>query len=174
MPGNTEYIFLQGKGSWIRPHQVNPWGKWSMVLYPDAKSLEKLRELQAEGVKNSISKDDDGWYVRLSRPTELKVNGKLIGLRPPEVFDATKPLPDGGYMPLKDTPIGNGSDVTVKMEVYQHRVPSGPDGKPKYAKAMRWNSLLVENLVPFQSRKEFTEDELKAVRGFEEQPKQLF
>lgn len=158
----TEFVFLQGKGSWIRPQVVNQWGKYSMVLHPNAESLEKIRDLQAEGVKNVIGKDDDGYFVRLSRPSEIKIDGKIKGLVPPEVFG-----PDGN--PLRDVLIGNGSDVTVKMEVYLHKVPASD----KKAKAMRWLAIKVNELIPFTPEKDFNKDETRAVKNFDKQPQQI-
>lgn len=166
----TEYVFLTGKGSWIRPEVINEWGKWAMVLHPDTASLEIIRELQSEGVKNVIGKDDDGYFVRISRPAEYRTKGQLKGLSPPLMFDGTKPLPGGGYAPLVGQMIGNGSDVVVKMEVYTHGIPGQPGKK---AKAMRWHSCRIDTLVPFQ-RKDFDETMGNAVEGFDKQPKQIF
>lgn len=78
----TEYVFLQGKVKWVRAHQPNEWQKWAMVLYPNAESLEKIRELQAEGLKNVIKKDEDGYHVSFSRPTSVLIRGKISGTTP--------------------------------------------------------------------------------------------
>jgi len=170
----TEYVYLKGKASWVQAHKVNEWGKWSMQLHPDTESLNIIRDLQTEGVKNVIKKDDDGYFVRLARPNEIKIKGKLVGMVPPEVFDGTKPLKDDegnvvGFYPLKEY-VGNGSDVIVKMEVYSHGVPGQPGKKQK---AMRWLSLRVDDLVPY-TKKSFDETSADMVDGFEKQSKQLF
>jgi hypothetical protein len=157
----TEYVYLQGKTKWFRHTAPDKWGKWKHLLYPNKESLEKLRELQSEGLKNVIHKDDDGEYVYLSRATQKMINGKVVGFAPPEVLG-----PDG-KTPLRDVMIGNGSDVTTKLEVYSHGTPSG--GK---AKAARWASTRVDNLVPFEGKRDFSEDEEKQVRGLDQQPEQ--
>lgn len=162
----TEFIYFQGKGSWIRAAKpdrtfIKPDGtgsKWDMILHPNEQSLEKIRELQAEGVKNKLNEDEDGYFVRLSRPEAIKVRGRLKEMKPPVL---TKK--DGS--PFNDM-VGNGSDVTVKMEVYEHKTPNG--GK---AKAMRWLSLRIDHLVPYTGRREMDYDE-RAVKGLEEQPEQ--
>lgn len=161
----SEYIFLKGKAKWVSHDKINEWGKWTMVLYPDEASITLIRDLQAQGTKNVIKKDDDGYNVRLARPHEFKFNGRIKGMSPPLVLDGSQPLPGGGYAPLINTPIGNGSDCTVKMEVYEHRVPNSPGKK---AKAMRWESIRIDNLIPFK-KADFTPEEAVSADGFEDQ-----
>ena len=168
----SEYIYLKGKASWVQAHKVNEYGKWQMMLHPDTESLNIIRDLQAEGVKNVIKKDDDGYFVRLARPHEIKVKGKIIGMVAPELYDGNRPLKDDagetvGFYPFKEF-IGNGSDVIVKMEVYSHGVPGAPGKK---AKAMRWESLRVDTLVPY-TKDSFDEKSASMVDGFEKQEKQ--
>jgi hypothetical protein len=161
----SDVLFLKGKAKWVTTTKTNEWGKWTMVLYPNPESLELIRELQGQGVKNVIKKDEDGYYVRLSRNNEFKFNGKIKGNTPPVVFDGSRPLPDGGYAIVQGL-VGNGSDVTVKMEVYSHRVPGSPG---KMAKAMRWESVRVDTLVPY-SKVDYDADTNKQLAGFEETP----
>lgn len=147
----TEKITLQGKTKWHSITKINDYGKWTQAFYPNAVALETLRELQAEGVKNQIKKDDDGYYTYLSRPTSKEMkdkNGvkKLVRFDPPRVVDK-----DG--QPMDNTPVGNGSDVTVLLEVYTHGTPNG--GK---AKAIRWEATRIDNLVPYE-RDSFPEEE---------------
>lgn len=173
----TEWYFLKGKGSWVTPHKVNQWGKWSMKLYPDPETLSLLLELQKEkGIKNKIEKDDDGWWVRLNRPAELKLRtGKTVGMKPPEVLDGNYPIKDDegnvvGYRPLVE-PIGNGSDVIAKVEVYPYSSPMSRDGKKEWA--MRWFSVRVDTLIPFK-KDSFDDGATNAIAGFENQTRQLF
>lgn len=164
----TEYIYLSGKGKWIRPNAPDPWGNWKMDLYPNEDSHNKILDLKTSqdgvsGIKNEVKKDPvDGYFITLRRPTQKVYKGKVQGFAPPIVLDKAG-------QPLRDTPIGNGSDVTVKVAVYTHGTPGG--GK---AKALRWEALRVDNLVPFEPKKDFAEDQEKQVRGLDEQPEQLF
>ena len=173
----TEWYFLKGKGSWVSPHKINQWGKYSMKLYPDTETLELIQKLQKEkGIKNRVEKDEDGWWLRLNRPSELKLRtGKVVGMKPPEVLDGDHPIKDDegnviGYLPLSE-PIGNGSDVVAKVEVYPYTPPASRDGKKEWA--MRWFSIRVDNLVPFM-KQSFDEGAKNAIAGFEDQGKQLF
>lgn len=158
---NTETIYLKGKAKWVRNTQPNEWGKWAMTLYPDPESLEKFRELQAQGLKNVIKKDDDGYNFSITRPTQKQYGNRIQGFAPPKVMDK-----DG--QDLGNTRIGNGSDVTVKLEVYEHKTPTGK------AKAARWEALRVDNLVPYEPPRDFSEDEANQTSGLMEQPEHLF
>src|SRR5476651_1198015 len=79
--------FFQGKAKWVRFDKVNDWGKWTMVLYPNDKSLARIRDLQGEGVKNVIKKDDDGYYTTFSRPNSKLMRGKIVNFEPVVVVD---------------------------------------------------------------------------------------
>jgi len=156
---NTQFVYLQGKAKWVRTRQVNPWGKWTCTLYPTPESLEKVRQLQAEGMKNVIKKDEDGYNVTFSRPQEKEDRlGRKYGLTPVEVLNA-----DGSVL---DGLVGNGSDVTIKLEVYTHKTPGG--GK---AKASRLLGIRVDNLVPY-TPESMDEDQLRSIKGLDKQPPQ--
>ena len=155
---SQEYVFIQGKLSWVYCYKPNQWGDWTVTIHPTPPSLEKIRELQTEGIKNVLKKDEDGYYTRFKRPTQRVVKGKVIGLTAPEVLQAD------GKTPLKLN-VGNGSDGVVKLEVYQHNTPSG-----KKAKAARLLSVKVDNLVPFEMKRDFSEGQKEAVEGLAEQP----
>lgn len=158
----TEYKYVQGKAKWAKLQQPDEWGKWKIVLYPNPESLEMIRDLQAQGIKNVIKKDEDGYYTTFSRPTSIQAKGKVVGLAPPEVLEAD------GKTVFKNL-IGNGSDVTLKLEVYQHGTPGG--GK---AKAARLMSIRVDNLVPFEMKRDFDDNQKELVDGLDKQPAQLF
>ncbi len=158
----SEYIYLQGKVSWFRPKIPDQWNNWSTQLHPNPESLEKIRELQAEGIKNQIKKDDDGYFTRFKRPvTKETKTGKILSFAPVEVFDADgKPF---------DGPVGNGSDATLKIEVYEHGTPGGGT-----AKAARWVSARIDNLVPFSPDTDYNDEQKAAAEGVMQQPEQLF
>lgn len=161
----NEYVFVSGKTKWFKHQQPDPkYLKWSHTLWPDNESLEKLRDLQSQGMKNLIKKDEDGWYISLSRPAERKTrDGTRFGMSPPEVLNT-----DGTPFPMGQL-VGNGSDITTKLEVYEHKTPGG--GK---AKAARWMSTRIDNLVPFEKPRDFDDNQKKLVQGLEEQPEPLW
>lgn len=162
----TEYVFISGKTKWFRHDRPDSSAKdgeipsWSHIIYPDTKSLEKIRELQAEGMKNVLHKDEDGYWIRFRRPTERRTNGRSQAMAPPLV------VLDDGVTPLQGN-VGNGSDVTTKLEVYSHRIP----GTTRKAKAARWQSTRIDNLIIYKPPGEFTPAEEKTVEGLKEQPR---
>lgn len=164
MASDTYSIYLVGKCAWANRLFVPDieYKKWSVKLYPNQESLDIIRDLQAEGVKNVLKKDDDGYNISLGRPTEKVIRGKVVAFSPPTIVDA-----DGNAFA---GPIGNGSDLTVKMDVYSHPVP----GTQKRAKAMRLVSVRVDNLVPFDKEKDFSDQEKEQVEGLEQQPAPIF
>lgn len=174
MAARTEYIYLKGKVKWFRHTAPDPWGNWKHDLYLDNGSLNIIKELQTvkdgvNGIKNVLKKDDEGYYIAVRRPQQKMMRGKVVGFAPPEVLDGSVTLPDGSNPPLRDTNVGNGSDVTTKCAVYTHGTPGG--GK---AKAMRWESSRIDALVPFDGKADFNETEEKQIRGLSQQPKPRF
>lgn len=120
--------------------------KWSVIAYPTKDGIEIVRDLQSDGLKNVIKKDQEtGKYcVKFSRPTAIwkknkegKLDRKVRDLTPPVIKNA-----DG--TDLNGDSIGNGSAATVQLDVYSHGTPTG--GK---AKAARWESMTVTRLIPF-------------------------
>lgn len=150
----TEYVFLQGKAMWCRPHMVDKFGNWKTGIYLTPESVDIVKGLQVRGLKNVLSLHEDGYYMQFNRPQQKNYGGKVIGLVPPEVLDR-----DG--KPMREILIGNGSDITLKLEVYGFKKFPGI--------AARWMAVKVDNLVPFVPPKDFTEDEEKATRGLTEQ-----
>lgn len=132
----TKFITFQGKGKWVKPYVPSQFDKWSLDLYMPKEEVERFKELK---VMNHLKRDDDGDYVTFSRPTSKTFKGKLEGLSPPLVTDK-----DG--MPMINVPIGNGSDLTVTLELYPYQ-PPGKDQPKK--NAIRLFAIRVDELVPF-------------------------
>lgn len=135
-----EEVFLKGKIKWckhIRPD--TQWSKWSVVMYVDGLELDKVREWQSQGIKNSVKKDADGWYITLSRKTTLLYKGKEIGLEPPRVVDKMG-------VPI-DRNIGNGSDGVAGCILWTSKNYPG--------KNLRWVTLRVDNMVEFNAETDY-------------------
>jgi hypothetical protein len=141
---NSELQKFTGKVTWVRMVQLNKYDKWSLNFYPDRESLDRIRDLQAEGIKNVVKKDDDGYFLQISRPSTVEFRkGVKTPVTQPRVTHS-----DGRSM--EDVAIGNMSSGVVTCEVYSHAVPNSE----KRAKAMRLYGLEVTDLVPFVSDKE--------------------
>ena len=161
--GKTEIVYIQGKISWSKRlfYPDEKYQKYSVMIHPNPEGLEKIRELQTKGLKNILKKDDDGYYTTFSRPTVRKYGAVVKAFEAPAVVDK-----DG--KPIGDV-VGNGTDATLKLEVYEHGTPGG--GK---ANAARLVSVRIDNLVEFDPKRDFTAKEQELRAGLSEQPEQLF
>lgn len=149
----TKFPTFKGKCKWCRVFQPNKWRKWSLDLYLDNEQVEKFKALET---MNHVKKDDDGYFVTLSRPVEKESRfGKKVGFNPPVVVDK-----DGNNFP--PTPIGNGSDLTCTLEHYSYKDPSS--GKTKYA--IRLYAVRVDNLIEM-SKNDYTPEEMQARNNIE-------
>lgn len=149
------YIYLSGKAAWA--HRLfetdNYLGKefWSITLYPDPKSL---RTFDAAKLLQRKKEDDEGVKVQFKRqtkkPWKLKA-GEKANFEPPAVVDA-----DGSPWP-SDKLIGNGSEVTLKLEIYN----------TMKGKSSRLESVRVDNWVEYNSPDEVgPEDEDDEISPF--------
>jgi hypothetical protein len=157
----TQYLFLKGKGKWIRARQIDQYGSWSMVLYPDAESLKIIKQLIDKGLKNTLRKDQDGENMSFKRLPSKVIRGKLVPFANPDILNK-----DGEPWDIQP---GNGSDVTMKISVYEYKSPMGAKGI-----AARWESVRIDNLVPFESSRDYDERQQIQIEGLKEQPPQLF
>jgi len=150
-------IELTGVLKWVRPNKADDWGNWSMTLYPDKPSLEIVEKFKALGLKNEIHKDDDGYFIRIRRPVQKMMKGKLTSFTPPQVFDQQ------GQPWNPQLSIGNGSSGTVKIFIYFFKIP----GSGKEGCAARWEALKVKDYVPFEGNTngDFTQQEAKGHKG---------
>lgn len=109
-----------------------------MRLYPDPKSF---KEFSRVGLQQKRKKDDEGEFVtfrrNLLKPWKLKV-GESPEFTPPKVTDEF-----GGDWPWSDKQIGNGSEVTVKLEVYQ--TDNGPGARIEGVRVDRWIEYVNNN-----------------------------
>jgi hypothetical protein len=143
-----EEVFLKGIIKWckhIKPDMTFPPGKWSVQMYIEGLELEKVRMWQAEGIKNSVKHDNDGWYITLSRKCSLTTrDGKVRGLEPPFVFT----MEGENKIPVT-TLVGNGSTGVAKCHLWRFNPEPHIKGT-----AVRWESLRVDNLIPYDPDKD--------------------
>jgi hypothetical protein len=170
MAQRTKRVVLRGKVKWAKVRNPNKYGKWSVDVYPDSNSMNTLNEELLSGglkVRNILKKDEDGEYMTFSRDPQRLMRGKMVMFEPPQLMLKQE---DGTIVPFNtpDQNIGNGSDCDVDLEVYTW------DGNPTKGispgKAARLQGILVHNLVPFEIKTDWTEEEQKSVRGLANQP----
>lgn len=162
----TLFEYIQGKGKWVRIVKPETYGDtsfWQATIYPSPESLEKVRELQAEGLKNVIKKDEDGYYVKFRcNVNKRRKDGTVWTFTPPEALDSSGRPMDGSL-------IGNGSDITLKLEIYEHPTPGGGT-----ARAARLVGVKVDNLIEFSPEADYTPEERERVKELADQPPQLW
>ena len=135
-----EIVYLKGIVKWCKHLQPDftfePDGKWSTVLYLEGEELDNARKLQAQGIKNQIKYDDDGWYITLSRKCSYDTRGKKVGREPPRVFTV-----EGDNEHPVTVMVGNGSTGTAKCVLWSS--PNFP------GKNLRWEAMRIDNLIPY-------------------------
>lgn len=147
----TSYVNVSGKLSWCKPNALNKFGKWSVTVHPDIKGQQTIDDLKSKGLKNHVKMDDDGKYVSFSRDPSKLIKGQLRTFQPPPVYG-----PDGKTE--LTVSVGNGSDGTVRLEVYPFQSPTGGNGI-----AARWDSAMITNLIPYEGSKDFGDTDVPKV-----------
>lgn len=163
----TDNVYLQGKAKWVRVATPDMYGKYAMVLYPNEESLDKIKKLkeirtvngkQYEGLKNKLKRDEDGDYMSFSCPSEKIIRGARRLYAAPMILDENNlPIHIG---------VGNGSEVTIKLEVYTYNPPASKMG----GSAARLISVRVDKLVPYDPKITDNIRDPKEVRGFNKVP----
>lgn len=162
IPNKSYFEYFDGKAKWVKAITPDPKFKtWNYQHYPTDESLSKFKKLQEEGVLTTLKKDDDGYYFQLKRPTSKVMRGELVAFAPPKILDK-----DGNVL---DGVVGNGSDVTSKVQVYQYNKPSGGKGK-----AIRWEAMKVLNLIPFKAVDFEDAESVQQVSGLTEHPEPVW
>lgn len=132
----TKEVLLSGKVKWAKlfkpeSYQSGP-PKYSVVLYLDPPSRIVFDGLK---LKNHVKSDADGEYITLRREHNPKVfDGRVIADGgPPEIVDTDGNAWDENKL------IGNGSEVTMKIAVYDTKMGPGS----------RIVKIRVENLIEY-------------------------
>jgi hypothetical protein len=125
----TKYIYLSGKGKWIKAHKPDAeYNNYTMQLYPNEASMKVFNE---SGLSLAPKSDADGTYITFRRPETKLIKDEVVKFGPPSVFGVDgKPF---------DGLIGNGSEVTIKVSVFDTR--KGP--------GHRWEGVKVDKLVEY-------------------------
>ena len=134
----TRYVDLKGKAKWAKVWKPDTkYDKYSIDLCPDEERRKIIDEL---GLKSSFKTDSVSGeeYMSFRRdPNHTIFTGK----------DTRGPAGAPTVMGVdKDTPIGNGSDVTIRLAVYSY------DNKFGKGTGSRLEKILVNTLVPFEAK----------------------
>lgn len=135
----TKNFYFAGICKWAKVHKPDEeYDFYGIDLYFDEPSFILYEE---SGCRMGVKEDDDGKYVTFRRKgTELR--GKdLVTNKPPEVMDTDQVV-------MTDA-VGNGSDVIIKVEVFDTKNGIGH----------RLMSVMVKTLVPYGSPAETVKPE---------------
>ncbi len=156
MSNPNKIEFLRGKSKWANVIVPGKFAKWTIDLNLDNDSLTKVLAWKKEGIQNHITKDDDGYWVTISRPIKWKGrDGVEQPMAPPSVLNADNTVYTG-------TKIGNGSDVEVKVELRSFTVPISKQA----GKAMRLVGVKIHDLVDFDIEDYEDPKQTKMASGF--------
>jgi hypothetical protein len=138
----NSFVTLKGELYYARTitPETDPWGNtnYKVTLYPDAESLSTIMELQTQGFRNTLKKDDKGYNITYKRAHSKQTKKGEWVLGPPKVYDAD------GKTEIKEM-IGNGSKGQVKLEIYPYSFQG------RASKALRLEAIKVDTLVPYSS-----------------------
>jgi hypothetical protein len=157
----AKFEFLQGKCMWARLNDPDvEYNTWSVRLYLTPDSYNKVMKLKegtagVDGILNEVKKDDEGYFITLRRPLTKEWGGKRQQLTPPILVDKDN-------QPFIDY-IGNGSDITAKVTVYEYTKPF----KKGKGTAIRLEAVKVDNLVPYK-KEQMSSFAQEAVKGLSE------
>lgn len=154
----TQAVLLSGKCKWARIDKPNRYNKFSIVLYPDAESLEKIKMMMEKGIKNVLKKDEDGYNMEFK--CDVSKNGRNFPPPPALIGDGE----------LVQGLIGNGSDVTVKVDMYDYGIPH----QKGRGYAVRLKSVYVHELVPYTRSNDFDDFLNASVKGLENAKEPVF
>lgn len=132
----TKYVYLSGKTKWAKVRK--PDEKYNNFQVPLYLSPESMAIYDTLGLSLSKRTDEDGTFVTFKRPVSKLIKNEVVNFGPPKVFN-----PDNSEF---DGLIGNGSEVMVKVAVYDTMKGRGH----------RLESVRVEKLVEYHRPQEAT------------------
>lgn len=129
----TETYYFSGKAKWAKVQKPDEkYDNYQVTLYMDDENFQKFKESK---LKLSIKEDENSdRFVVFKRKSKQNFGEGDEDMGPPKVFIGT--VED--YQPFTGL-IGNGSDVTLRVSVYDTR----------NGKGHRLEKVLVTNLVEY-------------------------
>jgi len=136
----TKTVYLSGTCKWAKLAKPDEkYNRYAINLYMDTKSEDVFKK---SGMQNEVKKDKDGLaFISLGRPLEKLMKGEVVKFGPPVVLNVSNdPYPEDD-LPL----IGNGSEVTCKVSVYD----------TMKGKGHRLEAVRIDNLVVYEGSEDY-------------------
>ena len=122
----TTEVYLSGKSKWAKVYKPDEkYQNWTINLYLNEETLKKY---EASGMSMAVKQDEDGQYVTFRRPMAKLIKNETVKFNPPRVVDKD----DEPF----DKNIGNGSEVTIKVLVYD--TIKGPGHRLEAVRIDKW------------------------------------
>lgn len=103
----TAYYEFSGIAKWAKLHTPDKkFQNYEIDLFVDD---ETLKAIKATGVQLKVREDKDGQFIKFRRPASKKRKDKLVEMGPVKVIKDGKRFTEE---------VGNGSEVTVLIQVY--------------------------------------------------------
>ena len=130
----SKYYYLSGKAKWARLFTPDEkYKNYKIDLALDDASKETFVE---SGMTMQSKAQEDGIFITFRRPESKVIKDELVKFDPPLVTDG-----DGNKV---ESLVGNGSDVTIKVVVYD----------TVKGKGHRLEAVRVDNLIPYEKPQE--------------------
>lgn len=135
-----------GKCKWAKVHKVDPkYQQYTIDVYLDEPSMALYKQ---SGCQMKIKENEDGEFVTFRRAHQQLIKQDLVEFGKPTVIDREgKTITEN---------VGNGSDVVVKVEVYDSQKGKGH----------RLEAVCVLDLVPFGEKEEIAPEGLADLPDF--------
>lgn len=177
----TEYMNFEGKVSWAKLYEPdNAFGasNWKLNLFPkDEAEWDKIKAAgiqKKEKVNNDPAKGPIGKYLEFSRPAFKMIKGKMINFSGPVVLNNEDKVivdyvnrktnkrayqfdnDEKGDIERRGKPIviGNGSDVLVRVAVYD----------TLKGKGQRLESVKILDLIEYEQKERPLPDVVEDIR----------
>lgn len=127
----TKIIYLSGSAKWAKVRTPDEkYDNYTIDLYP---TKDAWGEFKASGMEVRPKRDDKGVeFITLRRPNRKLIKGELVEFGPPKVLNPDETVFEGL--------IGNGSEVTVRVAVYD----------TQKGKGHRLEAVRVDTLIPYE------------------------
>ncbi len=141
---STKTFYFTGECKWAKVYEpVEAYDKtkpkeFTIDLYPDENSLDLFKRSGSQ-LRPKEDKENGKTYIRFRCPSTALINGEVAHFAPAVKDKDNKDFND---------PIGNGSKVTLKADVYDTRMGKGT----------RFAGLRIEELVEYEGGPKYEGD----------------
>jgi hypothetical protein len=130
----TKSYSISGTCKWAKVHapvdafDKNKPKEYTIDLYMNTENMDVFKQSESQ---LRVKEDDEGKFVRFRCPSQVMINGEEVVFKPDVLDENGVPTTE---------PIGNGSAVTITIDVYDTRMGKGT----------RLKKVEIDRLVPYE------------------------